>query len=154
MIFPLSQVVIDQKMRGLCRRPYPLHPKGCPNFAHNEGCPPSRPLWNLQPPFYAVVNEFDLGAHVARMRELHPGWSQRQLECCLYWQGGARKILKDEIQRFRRDHGSLIVDTCPEAAGVNVTETLALAGIELEWPPVAIVRQVAIAGRPPHAGEE
>ena len=36
--------------------------------------------------------------------------------------------------------------TCPEANGVNVTRTLKEYGIELEWPPKRIVRQIAIIG--------
>ena len=42
----------------------------------------------------------------------------------------------------------MVVITCPEACGVNVTSTVLTIGVKLEWPPIGIVRQVAIAGEP------
>jgi len=146
----LSEVVIDRKMQGMCRLSYPNHPRGCPNFDHKRGCPPAVPLFSevfdLSKPVYAIVNSFNLAEHVSRMKAAHPHWTDRQLACCLYWQPTARNQLKAEIARFRSGHQEYTVDTCPEAKGVNVTETLRRAGIELEWPPVQCVRQVALAG--------
>lgn len=132
-------------MRGMCQLPYPNHPKGCPNYNKKNSCPPNCQIFNLQPPYYAIINEFDLASHVARMYELHPKWTERQAYCCLYWQPKARKKLKEEIILFKRQNPALSVNTCPEGGGVNVTETLALAGVTLEWPPLSVVRQVAIA---------
>ena len=103
---------------------------------------------DLDRPVFAIVNEFDLGSHIERMRQGHPTWTQRQLECCLYWQTKARKQLTEEIGRFLREHPGCVVDTTPEAGGVNVTETLKVAGVRLEWPPRNIARQVALAGSP------
>lgn len=151
MIVQLPTVVIEPRMRGMCKLPYPLHPKGCPNFNHKAGCPPRCLMFgerfDLSAPVYAIINEFDLAAHVARMRASNPAWSTRQLECCLYWQPTARKQLGAEIKRFQMEHAGYTVDTCPEAGGVNVTETLRRIGIELEWPPKRVVRQVALAGK-------
>lgn len=153
MIVQLPEVVLDLRMRGMCRLPYPLHPKGCPNFDHKDGCPPNAVLFSnrfdLQQPVFAIINEFDLGAHVERMRTDHPGYSMRQLECCLYWQNTARKQLREQVNLFLLEHCDFgfMADNCPEAGGVNVTETLRRVGVELEWPPRMIVRQVAIAGR-------
>jgi predicted metal-binding protein len=143
--------VINHSVRALCVRPYPGHKKGCPNAGKKEGCPPSAPLfdrhYDLDRPIYAVVNEFDLARHVARMKAKHPKWSLRQLVCCLYWQRGARKKLKVKIQesllRLPREYEA---NACPEAMGVNITATLADIGIVLEWPPVQTVRQVALLG--------
>jgi len=43
----------------------------------------------------------------------------------------------------------------PEAMGVNVTETMKRVGIELEWPPVNVAYQIALAGIfKKHAGED
>jgi hypothetical protein len=97
---------------------------------------------------FAIVNHFDFRAHVERMHDAHPRWSQRQLECCLYWQSRARKQLSGMVKDFLREHPGNIVDPCPEAGGVNVTETLRLAGVNLEWPPRKIACQVALAGYP------
>lgn len=151
-VIPLPSLIIEPRVRGMCRLPYPGHPRGCPNFDHKTGCPPKclsfGERFNLQQPLYAIVNEFDLGSHVERMRTAHPGWSTRQLECCLYWQQTARGQLADQIRVFLFDHPGYETDACPEAGGVNVTETMRQVGVILEWPPKRTVRHVAIAGLP------
>jgi hypothetical protein len=78
------------------------------------------------------------------MRDRHPDWS-RQVECCLYWQGTARKQLESEIQLFYTQHPHFLATRCPEAMGVNITATMAGIGVELEWPPVTRTYQVALA---------
>jgi hypothetical protein len=55
---------------------------------------------------------------------------------------------------FLHTHSGYAADACPEAGGVNVTDTLRLVGIELEWPPQKIVRQVAIAAVPRSADRQ
>lgn len=82
------------------------------------------------------------------MKAIHPGWSQRQVECCLYWQGTARKQLRAEIDIFAFSITQYIIQilTRPEANGVNVTATMKTVGIELEWPPNKKAYQVALAG--------
>lgn len=146
------EIVIDQSMRGLCAKPYPNHKKGCPNYNKRHDCPPLVPLigkvFDLSKPIYAIWNIYDFGGHTERMRDAHPQWSDRQVECCLYWQGSARKQLKSEIEDFMKVHGNgYIILTTPEACGVNITETMKNIGIELEWPPVKVTHQVALAGR-------
>jgi predicted metal-binding protein len=154
MIYQIQpdQLVLDRSVRGLCVKPYPGHPKGCPNFNHKAGCPPQAGWWadvyDVSAGAVAIVNEFDIGLHVAAMRKIHPRWSERQLECCLYWQPKARAQLKETIADFRRRCPGYDVNTCPEAMGVNVTETMKRLGVLLEWPPKQIVRQVAIAAIP------
>lgn len=147
--------VLDPTVRGLCCKPYDLHPRGCPNFGKRAACPPAAPLYSdaydMARPVWAVVNEFDLGAHVERMRSAHPEWSDRQLRCVLYWQSGARRNLNNAIFAMRESvtfPAGCQVETCPEAMGVNVTATLAAEGIALEWPPVRIARQVALIAYP------
>ncbi len=145
------ELVIDKSVRGLCSRSYPLHPKGCPNFGKRPSCPPQAPfiedVLDLSKPIFVIWNVFAFRDHIQKMRVAHPDWSQRQLECCLYWQGSARKVLHDEISvlgllRGGWDH----VLVCPEACGVNITETMRSIGEILEWPPVTKTYQVAIAG--------
>ena len=101
---------------------------------------------DLAQPAFAVVHEFDIAAHFERMPAAHPTWSDRQLRCCLYWQGGARKIWKAGIKEFLWSHPGHSAVTCPEAMEVNVTMTIRLAGVELERPPVKVARQVALCG--------
>ena len=146
------QVVVDKGVRALCVKAYAGHAKGCPNFNEKPGCPPQAPMiedvLDLSQPVFAIWNFFDMAGHVAKMKAKHPDWSDRQLRCCLYWQAGARKKLKETIRAFLREQGRLKVVGCPEACGVNVTETMKSAGIILEWPPVSIAYQVVLAGCP------
>jgi predicted metal-binding protein len=150
----LPSVVIDKMVRRLCCVPYPGHPRGCPNWGKKSGCPPDVGWFDRMydtSQVYAVWNVFDFGAHVEKMRALHPQWSKRQLECCLYWQGTARKGLHREILAFWGElafPGLIRTERCPEAMGVNVTETMRAIGVELEWPPVTKAIQVALAAVP------
>ena len=89
--------------------------------------------------------------HRERMQALHPDWSGRQLDCCLYWQAGARKALRAEIGRWLAElplGGGLRIVHTPEATGVNLTETMRSAGIALEWPPDRLAYQIVLAGMP------
>jgi len=83
------QPVIDFCVRGLCTKPYPNHPKGCPNFGKKDDCPPQEKLitevFNMHKQFWFLWAEFDFAAHRAKMRAAHPEWSDRQVDCCLYW---------------------------------------------------------------------
>lgn len=142
--------VIDLSVRGLCIKPYPGHKKGCPNHGKKEGCPPEAPrytdVYDLSKTVFAIINKFDIAGHVQHMKEMHPDWTQRQLECCLYWQPKARKHLVEHIKGFWREHNDYSIETCPEAMGVNITQTLKNAGLDLEWPPKQWACQVALAG--------
>jgi hypothetical protein len=161
--------VCDPKVRALCVRPYPGHPKGCPNFNYKKGCPPTAfrawEIFNFDMPSFFIVNRFDFGEHVEKMRRAHPDWSKRQIECCLYWQSSARKQLTAEIERFeglythaadaalgkKRDACTPMryqIERCPEAMGINVTESMKQVGIELEWPPKRWAYQIALAAFP------
>lgn len=80
------------------------------------------------------------------MREKHPQWSKRQIECCLYWQPKAKKELKGQVKMFLSDRPDKVVVWIPERTGVNVTATMKSIGIELQWPPVTKTYQVVIAG--------
>lgn len=153
----LVQPVVDRSVLGLCRRPYPGHRKGCPNFRKKPGCPPGTRMVNemidLNEPVHAVFNRFPIGEHAARMRGLHPEWSDRQAYCCLYWQPRARQQLRGQIRSFLDSHPGQHVIACPEAQGVNLTATMRGAGIELEWPPREWAYQIVLAGVPINTGE-
>lgn len=151
----VQPVMLECAAGDLCRRPYAGHPKGCPNHGKRSTCPPQARRFGpaeFEPParWYAIWNVFPFGEHVERMRMKHPDWSRRQLECCLYWQGGARKQLEQELERFRRSRKALGfgvrgIYRIPEAHGVDVTATMRRVGIELEWPPRTVAYQVALA---------
>ena len=149
--------IVDHTVRSICVRPYPGHPKGCPNFNKKHGCPPKAQLIeniiDLSKHVIAIYNVFDINKHIQNMRFKHPTWSERQLVCCLYWQGTARKQLKNEISKYI-DHwkkdvkNNIRIIECPESCGVNVTATMHRVGIELEWPPRIKAYQVVLAGVP------
>jgi len=152
---PYAKVVpvLDPAVRKLCCRPYPGHPRGCPNFGTVERCPPRArhldDVFDLGAPFYVVWSVFQLGDHVRAMREVHPRWSDRQVRCVLYWQGKARKRLREEVTKFREEHPEVdwLVEATPEAMGLEVTRTMAEAGVALPWPPVEQAFHVALAGK-------
>ena len=140
--------VIDISVRKLCKRPYPNHPKGCPNYGKKNGCPPGANLWtdiyDTNIATWVFWARFDLAAHREKMTVKHPTWSRRQLDCCLYWQSKARKPLYDYLKTW--DFPGFLISKVPEAMGINVTETMRKIGIELEWPPEKWVYQVAMGG--------
>lgn len=144
--------MIIRPVHYLCVRSYPNHDNGCPNYGKKKGCPPGVPMfdrfYDLSKPIYAIYNKFDFKGHVERMKVKHSNWSKRQVECCLYWQGTARKKLKERIEIFRSLTicGRYFITTVPEAMGINVTETMKRVGIELEWPPINVTYQIAMAG--------
>lgn len=146
----LSRKKACDSPRGLCVREYHNHKKGCPNYNKKNGCPPNLPMldevYDLSKPIYAIYNIFDFKGHVDRMKERHPHWSKRQLENCLYWQGSARKKLKERIKIVEGIFIDCTAILCPEGMGVQVTETMKKVGIELEWPPYSVTYQIALAG--------
>lgn len=152
---PWSSVSVCMLPMGpgeLCQRRYHGHPRGCPNYQKRATCPPKAGVWSsaylCSRRWFAIWNAFDFGAHVERMRVAHPAWSERQLANCLYWQGGARKKLREEVARFLRDIAGLrpAVEYVPEAHGVDVTATMLTANVRLEWPPQTVAYQVALVG--------
>lgn len=157
----MSEAIVDPvvrpHVRQLCKTPYPNHRRGCPNYGTKNGCPPDAPIISnvidIERPVWAIYNVFPIGKHIEKMRIKHPEWSQRQLTCCLYWQGTARKQLRVLVRQFLQRHPDYHVVGCPEAQGVNVTATMQGVGIALEWPPLIYAYQIVLAGRKREAVE-
>jgi hypothetical protein len=145
-VSPITPIMLKEHPVVLCRLPYPDHPKGCPNVRRCATV--ARRLDTFTRPHYTLIwTEFDLAAHVERMRAKHPRWSDRQCRCVLYWQGTARKALREACEPWREAGWSIIY--CPEIHGVDVTATmLRCADVHLEWPVQHIARTVALAVRP------
>ena len=145
--------------------------KQIPDFNYKQGCPPSAQLFekvfDLTQPVFAIFNAFDFKSHVEKMRAANTSWTQAQLTCCLYWQNTARKKLTGSLIYFMTMHPdyhvavafykgldkdlrslySRVIPSPPEAMGVDITKTMAGVGVILEWPPVNVAYQVALAGR-------
>ena len=150
IFYNIINPVIDKKIRFLCQKPYPLHKNGCPNWNKKKGCPPNSKIINkiidIKKPVYIIYNKYDFKKHCNKMKNKHPKWSKRQIECCLYWQGTARKQLKEKIKIFLNIFRGYYIISCPEGSGTNLTETMKQINIELEWPPVNYTYQIVLAG--------
>ena len=146
----LVEPIVNYSVRSLCRKPYPGHPKGCPNWDRRPTCPPQAQLLpvilDMRNPIYCIYNAFDLSSHIAKMQAKHPGWTDRQIRCCLYWQSKGRKQLRAKINAFLSNHPELTVLYTPEAFGVDVDATMLSIGMRLEWPPASLAYQVALVG--------
>ncbi len=142
-------MAVSPKARALCARPYPNHPRGCPKLGTCPTCSPRCRLitdvLDLSQPTFVIYTEIPLGKHVAKLKAKHPDWTQRQLECCLYWQTKARQNLLQAIKDLVKLYPSLFIAASPEAMGINVTETMRRAGVQLEWPPAARTYHVVVA---------
>jgi len=154
MILPIKKefIVIDNKARdgSFCKLPYPNHPKGCPNYGKRESCPPFAKKFNdiIIPPFYLVIQEFDIESHAIKYKKKYPTWSERQCRNLLYWQKGVVKKLKMEAYDLAKSLGKeFIVLEVPEANGVHLFETCKNIGIELQRYPQKIIRKIMIVGK-------
>lgn len=124
-------------VRTWCGLPYPGHPTGCPNVGNPEKakCPPIAPyiteVLDITKPIYFVCSDYDLAAHVTRMREAHPDWSDRALRNVLYWQGTSRAQAAERAERASAALRCNFIERCAEGKGVNLYATCRLAGLRL-----------------------
>lgn len=153
LIFPIGiNIVIDKRAKEWCKLSYPDHPKGCPNFGKKIGCPPNTPDWEdvTKPPYYVVAIRFNLAVWIRIMKTKHKEMSDRQAQCCLYWQGAVRRKLrekcKQQIAFMKSLHPNLKAFYCPEAMGVHVFETCYKNGLRLMKNPerYGVVWKIAI----------
>jgi hypothetical protein len=151
-IIKLKKLYFIKNPERFCRLPYPGHPKGCPNVDKSLNCPPKaqriEDKYDLSKPCYFIVYSFDIAAQKARMRNLHPKWSDKQCACCLYWQNGVRRELKKFTNDFRQTIGLRDYDynLIPEAMGLNVFGTARKHGIPMKRNPYDILYKIAFVG--------
>jgi hypothetical protein len=147
-----GKLVLQEQTRNWCKFPYPGHPKGCPNYGKKKGCPPMVPLvstlFDLKKPHWLAVVSFDLAGHMEAMASKHPGWSERQQRCCLYWQGKVRKQLRILCENWLKQHHEYRHTSCPEAMGVNIFRTAHLCGIKMRKSAYPTVYKVALLAQP------
>jgi len=149
-IIKVERVIQSQNTGQWCRIPYPNHPKGCPNYGR-DGCPPNAlhitKVLDFKQSIYIAYSEFNLQAHMKRMKEKHPHWSERQQRNVLYWQGTSRKQMRQRAKHIQYLTRADIVLTCPEAHGVNVYATCFVNGLHLEKiRHLIICRHIALIG--------
>lgn len=139
-ILKVKRLVWTPKVQQLCTTPYTQHPKGCPMFGRKDGCPPQQALvpnvFSMRRGLYLVYETFNLDAHARRMKTRHPQWTDRQCRNVLYWQAGARHVLRQRLERLLAcgidDDYVDRYTLCPEGMGVNVFQTAHAAGLHLE----------------------
>jgi len=96
---------------------------------------------------FAVYISFDVKGYIEKLRTQHPHWSEEELQDWNLWNRETKEMLAAEIMAFLARHQEYTVVECPEAMGINITETAALAGIPLEWQePIATIHRIALAG--------
>lgn len=103
---------------------------------------------------------------IARLKDKHPEWPERYYpemnghEWCSsrnwynprLWQESARKDHREELARFMNTYSGIIINSYPEAHGINITGMMNNIGLELnwQWPPVHNIRNkvhiISIAG--------
>jgi len=97
--------------------------------------------------WFAIIEEFDLGEHIERMKTKHPSWTERQCRNVLYWQSGVRSRLRKKAEKFAIPlMGDVILDI-PEANGVNVFETMANHGVILERYKPTNIKKIMLVGK-------
>jgi len=153
-LLKIDKLITTFKEAEWCKIPYPNHPYGCPNYGREgcPGCPPSAihidSIIDRTEPVYFVYSEFDLEAHVEKMRIRHPRWSERQLRNVLYWQQTSRKQLRERVAEAIKWTNLHHLFYCPEAHGVNVYATALKNGLRLERiKDLKICRHVALLFR-------
>ena len=150
LIITKVKLVTGLNTHKLCKHPYPNHPKGCPNYGKKDSCPPKTKIiekvLDLDRDVYIIASRFEFGKHVEKMRKRHPDWTDRQLRNVLYWQGTARKRLREIVADFLNGRPDLVANFCPEANGVNLTATMKNIGVELEWMPQVYSWVIAAVG--------
>lgn len=134
-------VVVGLKnYRSWCRLPYHGHPKGCSMWNNGKkNCKTSfrkthtlYDQFDVSAPAWCIWEEFNLGAQSAKMKKLHPDWSEHQCRNVLYWQGAIKKARNERTYDFfRRKNLWGKYAGMTEGFCVNVYATLRHAGIIL-----------------------
>ncbi|MFX1256109.1 MAG: hypothetical protein ACFFCZ_31160 [Promethearchaeota archaeon] len=146
-----GRLAIDYRARDWCKKPYPDHQEGCPNYGKRKECPPQAPLIEdfieLTKPHWFIVVTFDLLSHIRKMKDKHLNWTDRQCRCVLYWQNTVKKELRTACDLFTNGFPNELVYTLvPEAMGVHVIRTARLLGLSIKARPKDTVYKIALIG--------
>ncbi|MFX1479986.1 MAG: hypothetical protein ACFFCI_17850 [Promethearchaeota archaeon] len=149
------------EIEDLCYRPYPDHPKGCPNIekcAHmnipNFGVLTSHLEYDYY--FYLVYAKFDFKRYKESRKEEHLNWTERQVECLLYWQNSVKSLLSKYLDSIdlkgayvlgcgsgmkleHQDRVGSMENSC-----INVFSTMKLNGIKMEVKPKKVIYLVCL----------
>jgi hypothetical protein len=129
-----SLVVLD-KVKSWCKRPYPEHPDGCPNYNLNPLCPPKSPfLWDffdLDRPFGFIIGSFNLYTYALERLETHPDWSMKQALNSRHWQSRIHAEIREVFNKLSTGRGYNQFTQRPESYGLQVFRTMLYLGFRL-----------------------
>lgn len=137
---PQALIRLHMPPSHYCVVSYHGHPKGCPNFDKCDRCPPKVPLYKNGSKFIIVAVQYNLAARAAELKKSNPTWSERQCRCCLYWQGTARKVLRNHV---RENLPGYEWEETPEARGAHVFRMMSTAGYIMDKQAKQFVWKVA-----------
>jgi len=123
----------NDEIKTLCRCPYPLHPKGCPNSSRCDLFPLLDTIFD--PVVYLGVLQVDAASLWDLRRSIDSNWTDRQIRNPIQWQGHFRKELKNNMERNLIKFPSYQILTMPEGFGDNVFERLTSQGVPIERKP-------------------
>ena len=138
--------------------PYEGYKDGCPMYGTRPTCPPQTVMFDelIDPPYFLVIQYYDLVSQMKRMKDIHPNWSDKQCANCRYWQKGFDSLIKNEAEEYIKTtmkDGLILIK--PEAYGVNLFATCAHHGIILERKyPLKIVKKMVMLGRNKNSARE
>lgn len=155
-LIPLEYVVYNAKARygPWCTMPYPgpTHVNGCPKFPK---CMKERVDFKefekrRKYEWYAIVQSFYLKGHMKRLKDKYPVFTERQCRNVIWWQPKVNKKLKNKALKHTFPlMGDILLDV-PEANGVDVFETMKLAGLRLEKSKPKMVHKIMLIGKREH----
>lgn len=177
MIIEIDPLEIEFKKENQrwCLLKYLKHPKGCPNYGKKRNlngirsdlksrvireCPPTALLidniFDFSKPLFLIYNIYNVGKDAEERRINNPklttpgGWYNFR-----YWQNRARAELDNKVVDFLDGYPNTIVDLCPKAHGVNLSNLMRKKGKKLkwsDWPPKHSLNnkeyQIAFGGYP------
>ena len=132
-----------------CKMPY-NGKDGCPNVGKPD-CPPNTRIYSeiIDPPYYLVIREFNIGEYTRQQMEKHPDRSEKQCRVSYLWQSKQDNLLKSEAMEHivRLQFWEADVVMRPEKYYVNLFSTCRLHGIELKKNPQDIIKLICMIGR-------
>lgn len=152
MNLKLDKIIAHPKVMEMCKIPYEGYPDGCPMYNTRSKCPPQQNKMYyeiIDPPYFLIIQEYDLEAQMERMKKLHGNWSDKRCANSRYWQKGFDTSIENEAIEFVKTNmrdGIILIR--PEAYGVNLFATCAHNGIILKRKyPLKIVKKMVMVGR-------
>jgi predicted metal-binding protein len=128
-----GKLVITEKTREWCKRPYKYHSGGCPNFGRELKCPPYAPMVNdfidLEKKHWFVIVRFKFENQKEKIEMVESSMTKYKVRCVPFWGDEIKEILtracvEFTIKRMGMRVMKLVHTLLPEAMGVNTVKTV------------------------------